>query len=171
MRLSRILLLSAPFIVTLAAGCGGCESCFGKPAAGDDAAMPITTTTAAPVAVDAAPAPVVVEEKKEAGADAAESVPIPRASSLPRPKAPMAVGAFQSCGRYDGPICEKPCPKGNCRQECDGVECLLTCDKGYCSQMCGASAKCRMTCNGGHCIQACTKPDGCVKECAGGSCE
>ena len=36
----------------------------------------------------------------------------------------MAVGAFQSCGRYDGPLCEKPCPKGNCRQECDGVECL-----------------------------------------------
>jgi hypothetical protein len=169
MSLTRILLLAA---LGMLAGCGGCDSCLlSKPSAEDDAAT--GESAARPLAVaDASPAKPV--EALEAGADAAppvEAPVVPRASSLPRPKAPMPLGAFQSCGRYDGPICEKSCPNGNCRQECDGVECRLTCEKGYCSQMCGASARCSMTCAGGHCVQACTKPEGCTKECAGGGCE
>lgn len=169
MRLTRLLFLSA---LALVSGCGGCDSCFSKPSAEDDAAVPITTATPLPAVIaDAAPE-AAREEPKDAGAEAeAETVAIPRASSLPRPKGPMPMGSFQSCGRYDGPLCKKQCPKGNCRQECDGVECLLTCEKGYCSQMCGASATCTMTCQGGHCIQACTKPEGCLTSCAGGSCE
>jgi hypothetical protein len=170
MQVMRIVFLSA---LGLVAGCGGCDSCFSKPSAEDDAAVPARAATAAPLAVaDASEAAAPADEKSDAGSEAGtEAVPVPRASSLPRPKGPMPMGSFQSCGRYDGPLCEKTCPKGNCRQECDGVDCLLTCEKGYCSQMCGASAKCTMTCQGGHCVQACTKPEGCVKSCAGGSCE
>jgi hypothetical protein len=177
MRSTRILRFSAVSALVLAfggAGCGGCESCFGKASPEDDAALPTSTARPAPTVADAAPeAESTTKEPKEAGLDAAPdaSEPYLRTASLPRPKAPMPTGAFQSCGRYDGPLCEKKCPNGNCRQECDGVECLLTCEKGYCSQMCGASATCKMTCQGGHCVQSCTKPEGCIKECTGGSCE
>jgi hypothetical protein len=170
MRVMRALFLSALGMVT---GCGGCDSCFGKAQPGDfDAAAP-TTSTVTPATADAATGPRV--EAADAASDAPTTEPpsaaVPRASGLPRPKAPMPTGAYQACGVYDGPLCEKTCKKGACRQECEGVECLLTCEGGYCSQLCQGNAKCRMTCVGGHCIQSCTKPEGCIKECAGGSCE
>ncbi len=152
-------------------GCGGCDSCFGTAQPGDDAAA-ISTATSRPLTIDATPD--ATEERdagNEAASDAAPSEPVPRPSSVPRPKAPMPLGEFQVCGVYDGPRCEKKCLKGACRQECDGVDCELACSGGYCSQLCAGSGKCKMTCNGGHCVQVCTNPDGCDKQCAGGSCE
>lgn len=160
------------------AGCGGCESCVGKP--GDfDAEAPVTTATGVkPTAADAGvrsgDADAPLDGGKGAVLDAAATprMPVEMASGVPRPKnAPMPVGAYQSCGIYEGPVCERECKNGNCRQECDGVECTLSCNGGYCSQLCGANAKCRFTCNGGHCVQSCAAREGCIKECAGGSCE
>jgi hypothetical protein len=171
MRVMRALFLSALGMVT---GCGGCDSCFGKAQPGDfDGAV---TTATAPTTVTPATADASTAKRDEDAGDAATvteppSAAVPRASGLPRPKAPMPTGAFQACGVYDGPLCEKACKKGACRQECEGVECLLTCEGGYCSQLCQGNAKCRMTCQGGHCIQSCTKAEGCVKECVGGNCE
>jgi len=170
MRFTRLLFLSA---LAMVSGCGGCNSCFGKAEPGDyDATVPVATTTARPLAADAAPK--AEPEPTDAGSEAAPAAttePVPRASSVPRPKSPMPLGEFQVCGVYDGPRCEKKCDKGACRQECDGVECELSCKAGYCSQLCGASGKCAMSCAGGHCVQVCTNPEGCIKTCAGGSCE
>lgn len=172
MRIPRIVFLSALALVT---GCGGCDSCFGAKEPGDDDASAVTTarpqTVVAPP--DAEPPPAPVETGDDAGKPAA-----PTASEIPRnvvpprpPKAPMPLGATQSCGVYEGPHCERECKNGNCRQDCDGVECTLKCDDGYCSQFCGPDGKCRMTCNGGHCIQVCSRPTDCLKECAGGNCQ
>ena len=113
----------------------------------------------------------VEDAGREGGGGPTGVVPM-SASQLPRPKAPpkMPLGAFQTCGVYDGPICEMVCKGGNCRQECDGVECVFKCPDGYCSQLCGAEARCKMTCGGGHCVQACAKSEGCTKECTGGDC-
>jgi hypothetical protein len=157
----------------LFAGCNGCDSCFSKAQPGD--VVPTATTEPAvpqTVAVDSGPAER--PSSTDAGKSDAAQAPVEPAltlSAVPRPKAPMPIGAYQSCGVYDGPLCEKSCPKGNCRQECDGVECQLNCEGGYCSQVCGAEGKCKLTCKGGHCIQACTRKDACIKECAGGSCD
>jgi hypothetical protein len=156
-------------------GCGGCDSCFGKAQPGDFDAAPEPTVAipVQPATVDAATTarPSEADAASEAGAESPSSTVTPRASGLPRPKSPMPTGAFQACGVYDGPLCEKACKKGACRQECEGVDCLLTCEKGYCSQLCQANATCKMTCQGGHCIQVCTNPKGCIKECSGGDCE
>lgn len=169
MRLIHLLAVSS---LGLVAGCGGCDSCFGVGGAGDEAGLATSPPTLAPAMAEAG----ATTEPRDAGRDAAPEPAAtaelaPTASGLARPKAPMALGEFQVCGVYDGPLCERACKKGNCKQECDGVTCALTCAAGYCSQLCGPSAKCKMTCNGGHCIQACTKTEGCTKECAGGSCE
>lgn len=170
----RIMKAVSVLALALVSGCGGCESCIGKPGAEDAGPEPVaTTTTTATAKPDAA---VDAGPPRDA---AAEAGPAPTAvnllrdadAPLLRPKAPMPLGAFQSCGVYDGPVCEKKCDKGACRQECDGVECVLTCAGGYCSQLCQIDGKCRMTCAGGHCTQACTKAESCTKECAGGSCQ
>ena len=169
MRLTRIVFYASLALVT---GCGGCDSCFGTAQPGDYDATPIATTTGRPLATavaDASPA-----EERDAGKEAAAEPapdPVPRASSLPRPKAPMGLGPYQVCGVYDGPLCTLECKTGNCRQECDGVDCVLTCPAGYCSQLCGPAGKCKLTCVGGHCVQACSKPEDCVKECSGGNCQ
>jgi hypothetical protein len=175
MRLTRIGLLGFLSPLAMVAGCGGCDSCFGTKQPGDEAPSTITTATSTPRAVVAPEAGDATEGERDAGNDAgpeaAATEPTPRASGVPRPKAPMPLGAFEVCGVYDGPRCEKSCLKGACRQECDGVECELTCNGGYCSQLCGATGKCVMSCNGGHCVQVCTNPEGCTKSCTGGSCE
>ncbi len=166
-------------LMALAAGCDGCNSCLSKPAAED--VVPTAAARAPAFLVVDASAPTeqgpnerdekaVTSKEDAASGPVVDETPVPRAASLPRPKGPMPTGAYQACGRYDGPHCEKGCPNGNCRQECDGVDCSLTCAKGYCSQMCGEAATCRMTCSGGHCIQTCTNSSGCVKECTGGNC-
>ncbi|HVJ92398.1 MAG TPA: hypothetical protein VM580_21505 [Labilithrix sp.] len=160
----------------LFAGCNGCDSCFSKPLPED--VVPTATAPApsvAPVAPRTTDAALPVERGEDAGGKsdgaAAREEPVVALSAVPRPSnAPMPMGAFQACGVYDGPICHKSCPKGNCRQECDGVECTLACEGGYCSQVCGSQGKCLMTCPGGHCVQVCTKIDGCIRECAGGDC-
>jgi hypothetical protein len=159
----------------LFSGCGGCDSCFSSKEPGD--VVPAATPATAPPptverrVVDAAP-PVEHDASTSEHDAGITPVPVLTMSAVPRPSgAPMPMGAFQSCGVYDAPRCEKTCDKGNCRQECDGVECELACTGGYCSQLCGAQATCRMTCNGGHCIQTCTKKDGCIRECAGGDCK
>jgi hypothetical protein len=165
------------------AGCGGCDSCFGGSRATEDASAPEPIVTApatvAPAARDAGRAAHDDEDdagKNDAGRDAggeADSgfrpdVPL----AVPRPSgAPMAMGAMQSCGVYDGPLCEKQCPKGNCRQECDGVSCVLACRGGWCSQLCGPSGTCKLSCPGGHCTQVCAKAEDCTKDCAGGGCQ
>jgi hypothetical protein len=174
MRIFRTLLLSS---LGLVAGCGGCDSCFGRPEALDDASFPSEPArSAAPRVVDAGPAQVEKDASADAPSDSAaattDAAYLTAPSAIPRPRsAPMPLGGFQTCGVYDGPLCEKTCPKGNCRQECDGVRCDLSCAAGYCSQLCGAEGTCKMTCNGGHCVQVCAKAEGCTKECAGGSCE
>lgn len=170
MRLTRVLFLSA---LAMVSGCGGCDSCFGTAQPGDyDATVPLPTTARPLAAADAGPSmPSATDAGSDAGPAEATTEPVPRPSSVPRPKAPMPLGEFQVCGVYDGPRCEKKCDKGACRQECDGVECELSCKAGYCSQLCGASGKCAMSCAGGHCVQVCTKPEGCIKTCTGGSCE
>jgi hypothetical protein len=163
-----------------ASGCGGCESCLGgglRPS-DDAAAEPEPEESPTPRSVVDAKAPVdAAAEDRDArargdGGDAAALTreDIPAMPSLPRPKAPMPMGGFQSCGVFDAPLCKKDCPKGNCRQECDGVSCELTCKAGWCSQLCGPNAKCAMTCAGGHCVQVCTNADDCTKDCAGGDC-
>jgi len=160
------------FALALVSGCGGCDSCIGKPGAED--AAPESTATAPPVVVakpDAASDAGSVKDAAEASAPMPVTLLRDADAPLLRPKAPMPLGAFQSCGVYDGPVCEKKCDKGACRQECDGVECVLTCAGGYCSQLCGIDGKCRMTCTGGHCVQACTKGEDCKKECSGGDCQ
>jgi hypothetical protein len=172
MRLTRVVVLSSLALVT---GCGGCDSCFGTAQPGDYDATPTVTSPAKPLAtaatVDAsAAAPEERDAGKEAAAEPATD-PVPRPSSLPRPKGPMPLGPYQVCGVYDGPLCTLDCTVGNCRQECDGVDCVLACPKGYCSQLCGAAGKCKMTCVGGHCAQACTKAEDCTKECSGGNCQ
>jgi hypothetical protein len=173
MRFTRVLLLSALAIMIGVSGCGGCNSCFGTAQPGDyDATTPIATTARPATVGDAGPkAEPEATDAGDAAPAPANTEPVPRPSSVPRPKAPMPLGEFQVCGVYDGPRCEKKCDKGACRQECDGVECELSCKAGYCSQLCGASGKCAMSCAGGHCVQVCTNPDGCVKTCTGGSCE
>jgi len=170
MRLTRIVFLSSLVALGSGTGCGGCDSCFGTAQPGDYDAAPAVSTTRPATAADAGSAPVVEED---AGGDASPvaAEPVPPASALPRPKAPMALGAFQICGVYDGPLCTKDCAPGNCRQECDGIDCVLSCPGGYCSQLCGASGKCKLTCVGGHCVQACTKAEDCIKECSGGDCQ
>lgn len=173
MRLPRLVFLS---VLGLVSGCGGCDSCFGTKQPGDDdatAPLPVKPVATA-ASVDDAGDPSA--KQRDAGSDAASSsdsgaVEVPRQAAPERPKAPMPKGAFQSCGVYEGPRCERECDKGNCRQECDGVECTLACNGGYCSQFCGPNAVCRFTCKGGHCVQVCSKSDGCIKECAGGHCE
>jgi hypothetical protein len=169
MRFLRTAFFSA---LALVSGCGSCDSCL-IPHVAEEPAAPVVTSVRPTAQADAAPD----AREEDAGRDAAPAATaepvLLRDAGVPllRPKAPMPVGAYQVCGAYDGPLCEKGCPKGACRQECDGVECLLTCDKGYCSQLCGATGTCTMTCAGGHCIQACTKAADCIKECSGGSCE
>ena len=166
-------------VVVGLSGCGGCDSCDGNKAGTDAAVEPVETATVAPqasVKKDAEP-PTDDEsdagKPKDAGGDGAlrrEDLLI--ASAVPRPKPPpgMPMGEFQSCGVYEGPLCERECKRGNCRQECDGVKCDLTCNAGYCSQVCGQTGKCLLACPGGHCTQLCTNPDDCVKTCAGGGC-
>jgi hypothetical protein len=176
MRLSRVVFYASFVSLALGTGCGGCDSCFGTAQPGDYDATTTTataTTTAKPLAT-AADASVAAPDEHDGGSEAAAaalSEPVPHASSLPRPKAPMALGAFQICGNYDGPLCTKECPAGNCRQECDGVDCVLACAAGYCSQLCGENGKCKLTCVGGHCVQVCAKGEDCVKECSGGDCK
>ena len=110
------------------------------------------------------------DSTKDAGYDSGRPYltgpPAPKLTSKP----PMPSGAIQSCGVYDGPLCQKECSRGNCRQDCDGVSCELSCPGGWCSQLCGEQGKCKMTCSGGHCAQACTKQEGCTKDCTGGDC-
>jgi len=174
MRLTRIVFLSSLAAILGGTGCGGCDSCFGTAQPGDyDAAPTVATTTqpATPIAAEAGAAAVEGKDAAGEASVAAPTEPLPRPSAVPRPKAPMPLGAFQICGNYDGPLCTKDCPGGNCRQECDGVECVLNCPAGYCSQLCGPTGKCKLTCVGGHCVQACTKAEGCIKECSGGACE
>jgi len=171
--------MSTLFLLALGmtAGCGGCESCFGTQTPGDEAGMaPSATTTAVtPLAKgDAAAEAGASNTNGDAGYDAAildASWLVATDGAIPRPKAPMPLGEFQSCSVYDGPLCTKDCKKGNCRQECEGVGCALTCAGGYCSQFCGATGKCKLTCAGGHCVQVCSTAQDCTKECAGGSCE
>lgn len=173
MRLPRILI---PILLATASGCGACDSCFGTKQPGDDdltAPVP-AQPSAKPQAVEDAGEPS--ETTDDAGKDSSTAdsglVEVPRIAPPPRPSnAPMPLGAFQSCGVYEAPRCERECPKGNCRQECDGVECTLSCNGGYCSQFCGPTGTCRFTCNGGHCIQVCSRADGCIKECGGGDCQ
>ena len=167
MRVMRTLFLAA---LALVSGCGGCDSCL-TPQSFEEAGPAMT----APPAL-ARPDGGAATRDEDAGRElppkaTAEPILLRDGGALARPKSPMPTGAFQACGVYDGPLCPKVCPKGACRQECDGVECELTCAGGYCSQLCGATARCKMTCNGGHCIQACTVAEGCTKECAGGFCE
>jgi hypothetical protein len=153
------------------AGCGGCNSCFGTAEPGDDAATVAVTPTAKPVAREAAVAEEDAAPAKDAGGiDAADAAFLVQPALTLTIRPPMPKGPIQSCGVYDGPLCQKDCEKGNCRQDCDGVECELACTGGYCTQFCGAQAKCRMTCRGGHCLQVCAKQDGCIKECLGGDC-
>jgi len=171
----RIMKAVSVLALALVSGCGGCESCMGKPGAVEDAApetVTATTASAKPVADAGAPS----DASREAAAPAPTAITLLRDAAAPllRPTElakGMALGAFQSCGVYDGPLCEKKCEKGACRQECDGVQCLLTCAGGYCSQLCGIDGNCAMTCAGGHCVQACTKAEGCKKECGGGDCK
>lgn len=162
------------------AGCGGCDSCSGGSRATDDAGAPepVTTAPVAPLARDAGSgrSPEEPDAAADAGHDAGREVDSgfrpDVALAVPRPSgAPMPMGAMQSCGVYDGPLCEKECPKGNCRQECDGVGCVLACKGGWCSQLCGPSAKCKLSCPGGHCVQVCSSAEGCTKDCAGGGCQ
>jgi hypothetical protein len=175
----------ASVLVALLAACGGggsgcesCASCSGHAAADDGGAGAATNDPGAQdPAIDAA-RPF---EEDRVRADAGPGVHLaPTAdvvvlalSAVPRPQPPksMPMGPFQSCGVYDGPVCEKTCPAGNCRQDCDGVDCILNCQGGYCSQLCGPSAKCQLTCSGGHCTQVCSKPEECTKTCAGGACQ
>jgi hypothetical protein len=172
LRRYRSLVLTVPFL--LLGGCGGCDSCFSAAGPDDDAAASATSHPLTKPVVDAAPAAEPDATEDASSTDAAVStkdataIPIP---TVARPKAPMPLGAYQVCGKYDGPLCEKACPKGACRQECDAVKCDLTCVGGYCSQVCGIQGECKLSCPGGHCIQVCAKPEGCTKDCAGGSCE
>jgi len=160
--------LSTLLMVT---GCGGCDSCFGNGATVDASSpTPTASVSVAPKTADAGPAEDAATES-DAGPVDSGKIAIPVMSALPRPKAPMPMGAFQTCGVYDGPLCEKTCLKGACRQECDGIACELSCQGGYCSQLCGATGKCKLSCAGGHCTQACTSPDGCTKTCTGGDCQ
>lgn len=174
MRVMRTAFLIA---LGLVSGCGGCESCLGNqaiPLDSEPPESPATTATAAPLArSDAA---ITAQPAEDSGQPAEKIPPAPYmrdAGPLLRPKMPpgMALGTFQTCGVYDGPLCEKKCPKGGCRQECDGVACALMCELGYCSQLCGGAGKCTMTCPGGHCTQACTVATDCTKTCTGGSCD
>jgi hypothetical protein len=152
--------------------CGTCENCSDRPPAVETPA-----TSSAPVATTPPPKPSApVAEEPDAGVDAAADAGKTEPPFLTQPsmvfsvRPPIPDGPHQSCGVYDGPVCRKECPKGNCRQDCDGVECELLCPFGYCRQLCGDHAKCRMTCTGGHCMQLCLKPEGCIKECSGGNC-
>jgi hypothetical protein len=179
--MSRHSILRTIVLFSFLAGCGDCGSC-----GGDGKKLPDPTATepdpvTSPAAIDAgramrAEAGTGPEDagksSTDAGADAGPRPEAPLPEPLPRPSgAPMPMGAMQSCGVYDGPLCQKECPKGNCRQECDGVNCELTCKGGWCSQRCGPLGTCKMTCAGGHCVQQCMKADGCVRECAGGDCK
>lgn len=161
--------------LALVSGCGGCDSCLGAPSAEDAAAVTMEPRPPPPLArPDVASDAARDDDAGREGAPEAAAEPTPYlrdGGGLPRPKAPMPLGAFVSCGVYDGPACEKACPNGACRQECDGVECVLSCAAGYCSQLCGPTGRCRMTCNGGHCVQVCSNRADCIKECAGGGCE
>ena len=95
MRLTRVLFLSA---LAMVSGCGGCDSCFGTAQPGDyDATAPLASTAARPLATgDAAPG---AASATDAGSDAAPATattePVPRPSSVPRPKSPMPLGEFQ----------------------------------------------------------------------------
>ena len=178
--LRRFVNLRAILFLSLLAGCGDCGSCGGdggKADADPTAAEPDPVTS--PVAIDAGRTATKDAGEEEdasskpadAGSDGNTRPEAPLPEPLPRPSgAPMPMGAMQSCGVYDGPLCVKECPKGNCRQECDGVSCELTCKGGWCSQRCGPVGTCKLTCAGGHCVQQCTKQDGCTRECSGGDC-
>ena len=171
MRLMSTLFL---FALAMTAGCGGCQSCFGTAQPGDDAATTAIAPSASAVSPLTKDAAAEASASGDAAADAASydgSFLVATDGGVPRPKAPMPLGEFQTCGVYDGPLCQKDCKKGNCRQECDGVGCALTCAGGYCSQLCGATGKCKLSCAGGHCVQVCSSPQDCTKECTGGSCE
>lgn len=175
MHFRKVFLSALAVLGLMGAGCGGCDSCFSNHA-GDDASIPTApprpTTVDASVARDPEEDAGPKEKPKDAGSDAMPALPpTALASAVPRPKSSLPTGAFQSCGVYEGPLCERKCPKGACRQECDGVKCALSCAGGYCSQLCGASGECTLSCPGGHCVQVCARPDGCTKDCAGGGCE
>ena len=176
--------LRAILFLSLLAGCGDCGSCGGDKQKGTDADPSATEPDPymSPDAIDAALAKrrdaAAAEDdagkstKPDAGAEAGSRADAPLPDPLPRPTgAPMPMGALQACGVYDGPLCVKECPKGNCRQECDGVKCELTCKGGWCSQRCGPAGTCKLTCAGGHCAQQCQKADGCSRECSGGDCK
>lgn len=174
MRLSRVLLGLALVMVP---GCGGCDSCFGTAQPGDEAGAAATSTSRpASVSVDAS---VVATDSgivtaTDSGTTGLAPTPYLRdGGGLPRPKAPMPLGDFQSCGTYEGPLCEKSCNGGACRQECDGVDCVLSCKGGYCSQLCGptGTTTCKLSCEGGHCTQLCMRAEGCTKDCKGGACD
>lgn len=151
-------------------GCGTCGTCDQKQPGDDDAIAPTATGVKPTTKKDGGadePAEASTTKSTDAMAmfDATPIVGMPILRLPTRP--PIPPGPIQSCGVYDGPLCEKICEKGNCRQDCDGVECTLACPGGYCVQQCGAQAKCRMTCKGGGCMQVCSKQEGCVKECDG----
>jgi hypothetical protein len=167
---NKLFFFSLAWIAGCGGGCDGCGSCSNKSETVEDKS-PTTVAVAPreasmPATNDVAPEPTATN-----AAPVDTGPPYLAASVLPRPSgAPMPMGAMQSCGVYDGPLCEKTCPKGNCRQDCDGIRCVLDCAGGWCSQMCGESGTCTLRCGGGHCIQACANPDACTKDCAGGSC-
>ena len=106
LRQYRSIALVVPFL--LLGGCGGCDSCFSTAEPHD--AMPMTSPHALATAVaEAAVAMPEPDAGMEASSDAAVSnkdataIPIP---TVARPKAPMPLGAFQTCGKYDAPLCE-----------------------------------------------------------------
>lgn len=179
----RSMTFRTALFLSLLAGCGDCGSCGGdgKSKADADPSATEPDPITSPDAIDASLAKRKDAADDDGGAkkatDAGVDANDPRAlAPLPEPLArpsgaPMPMGAMQSCGVYDGPLCVKECPKGNCRQECDGVKCELTCKGGWCSQRCGPAGECKMTCAGGHCVQQCQKADGCQRECSGGDCK
>lgn len=177
MRLSRVLFGLALVMVP---GCGGCDSCFGTAQPGDEAgtAATSTSTSSRPANLIAEAGVVTADSSVATATDGGKTglAPTPYlrdGGGLPRPKAPMPLGDFQSCGTYEGPLCEKTCNGGACRQECDGVDCVLSCKGGYCSQLCGptGTTTCKLSCEGGHCTQLCMRDDGCTKDCKGGACD
>lgn len=172
MRLSRVFFVLALVMIP---GCGGCDSCLGTAQPGDEAGTAATSTSrplAAAEAGAAAAGDSGVLPTTDGGKKTLDPIPYMRdGGGLPRPKAPMPLGDFQSCGVYEGPLCEKTCNGGACRQECDGIDCVLSCKAGYCSQLCGPTGKCKLSCEGGHCTQLCMKAEGCTKDCAGGACD
>ena len=174
MRLTR---MSAASLLVFVVGCSnGCDTCVAREGDFDAGSIAIDNTArVAPSVSVSASASATPPGPADAGKDAQaqeNNTPPAAVSLVPRPRgAPMPLGATQSCGVYDGPLCTKECTKGNCRQECDGVECNLECRGGYCSQVCGTQATCKLSGPGGHCVQVCMKAEGCTKDCRGGGCQ